>query len=734
MPKKRTVRPLSKNWRNAARGNIKRYLEGIPASDLVRLSYDLGNFTNWWIGEPSEQRIEELRNSIPRLNDIVDFNVVRRRLAQIHPSTHSSFGVPVSAFFPELIEINKHAIGLIHKLPNSVEKAELFLRPIAEDCGADADVEAAVYLASRGKLPAIGADEVRARWYAAICEDIPHHGVGKSASRDAVARAKAGTISLAEAAEILLNGLNDRFFSFRDEEEDFIDAALFRAVEWLDITGFEPWLRGLIEPLSVGPKYGVGEGAGWWLFFLSRSDLALQMAGQQGPEAWLWALLNGDVKRDSPWRVFWGGEQGRVRDYLPLAGIIPFVWTRINPKALKQDPIERANELLFQTQLKSGAWPLFKDSSEPCLISTCFAVHGLALSQPSGWQRPASRAAEWIQSQQGHDGLWHVQGGPAVMLTVLALDSLELARGGTRVTFGLHDDQGHRAPKLPTSGMVTPARGAIGDYSKANWFDPKLPPLKSLPRQRARKDVKVSLLIIVATETELRQVLRVLSPIRKQQKIWKVADGHDTFYLGRFGAFTAAVVLSGMGSQGVTGATLTVGSAIDSWRPIAVLLVGIAFGSSRAKQAPADVLVGDYLIPYEQQRVGEKLHFRNPVPPSSEILLNRFRNALQWSFERPDGSKCRLHVGPLLSGEKLIDDIQFKSALLEQFPNAVGGEMEGTGLWSAAARARKEWIVVKGVCDWADGQKNDNYQCMAAAAAVSLCHHVFSDGHALDGI
>ena len=88
----------------------------------------------------------------------------------------------------------------------------------------------------------------------------------------------------------------------------------------------------------------------------------------------------------------------------------------------------------------------------------------------------------------------------------------------------------------------------------------------------------------------------------------------------------------------------------------------------------------------------------------------------------------------MLSGEKLIDNSKFKSVLLRQYPNAIGGEMEGTGLWAAAERARKPWIIVKGVCDWADGQKNDSYQTMAAAAAVSLCWHVFSDPHALDGL
>ncbi len=65
---------------------------------------------------------------------------------------------------------------------------------------------------------------------------------------------------------------------------------------------------------------------------------------------------------------------------------------------------------------------------------------------------------------------------------------------------------------------------------------------------------------------------------------------------------------------------------------------------------------------------------------------------------------------------------------------AIGGEMEGAGIWAASARNDTPWILVKGVCDWADGKKGKEYQEFAAAAAVSLCLHVLQDERALDGI
>jgi nucleoside phosphorylase len=107
-------------------------------------------------------------------------------------------------------------------------------------------------------------------------------------------------------------------------------------------------------------------------------------------------------------------------------------------------------------------------------------------------------------------------------------------------------------------------------------------------------------------------------------------------------------------------------------------------------------------------------------------LLNRFRNVINWSFLDPSGSPCALHFGPILSGEKLVDNGNFKKSLFTEFPTAIGGEMEGAGLAAAAERSRHDWIVVKGICDWADGQKSKQHQGFAAASAVSLVRHVLS--------
>lgn len=84
-----------------------------------------------------------------------------------------------------------------------------------------------------------------------------------------------------------------------------------------------------------------------------------------------------------------------------------------------------------------------------------------------------------------------------------------------------------------------------------------------------------------------------------------------------------------------------------------------------------------------------------------------------------------MHFGLVLSGEKLIDSLAYKKRLLALEPEAVGGEMEGAGLYAAANDAGVDWILVKAICDWADGTKNSAAQPQAARNAAEL---VLADG------
>jgi len=62
--------------------------------------------------------------------------------------------------------------------------------------------------------------------------------------------------------------------------------------------------------------------------------------------------------------------------------------------------------------------------------------------------------------------------------------------------------------------------------------------------------------------------------------------------------------------------------------------------------------------------------------------------------------------------------------------------MEGVELYAAATEAGTEWIVVKAICDWADGTKSKTkaLQLWAACVASSYVHHVLRTRATLRGL
>jgi len=57
--------------------------------------------------------------------------------------------------------------------------------------------------------------------------------------------------------------------------------------------------------------------------------------------------------------------------------------------------------------------------------------------------------------------------------------------------------------------------------------------------------------------------------------------------------------------------------------------------------------------------------------------------------------------------------------------------MEGAGVYAAAADLKKDWIIVKAICDWADGNKDLDKaarQRAAASNSASFVIHAIVNG------
>jgi nucleoside phosphorylase len=233
-----------------------------------------------------------------------------------------------------------------------------------------------------------------------------------------------------------------------------------------------------------------------------------------------------------------------------------------------------------------------------------------------------------------------------------------------------------------------------------------------------------NILIVAVTKVEVQAILKVFSQAAGEKWTrWSI--GNKIYYnLGIHGGAPVFMVQSEMGAATPGGALLTVHQAIQDLHPQAAIMCGIAFGLHPDKQHLGDILVSKQLQYYEPQKVDLQ---RGQMPrgdraTATERLLDRFRSGdIDWQG-------TQVYFGLVVSGEKLINDPTFRDWLLETEPEAMGGEMEGAGLYVAARDAKVDWILVKAICDWADGTKNDNAQSLAADNAAQFILHVIRLG------
>jgi len=248
-----------------------------------------------------------------------------------------------------------------------------------------------------------------------------------------------------------------------------------------------------------------------------------------------------------------------------------------------------------------------------------------------------------------------------------------------------------------------------------------------------------NILLVTATKTEKQALHQCLKPIEGRDSLVKVSIDNQTYFLGIFGSYNVVHVACGeMGSIGRAASIITTKDAIVACKPVIVLMIGIAFGRDKTKQQIGDVLVSEKVTPYEPQRVGkDAIITRGNEGPASVLLLNRFKNVDDWQYSLAKRN-AEVILGEVLTGEKLIDNPDLKAELMSRYPNAKGGEMEGAGIYAACdGYSNVHWILVKGICDYADGKKKvkkEQNQKTAIDAALSLCEHVFSLKHGFENI
>jgi nucleoside phosphorylase len=223
------------------------------------------------------------------------------------------------------------------------------------------------------------------------------------------------------------------------------------------------------------------------------------------------------------------------------------------------------------------------------------------------------------------------------------------------------------------------------------------------------------------------------------------------------------LVTSGMGNQ-MAGSVTT--QALNSFTGIEhILLVGIAAGCPNPAKPAEHVRLGDIVVPdnrgivqYDNIKVTAKnvLHRGHPQMPSARMIqaarelyvesglgkrpwetwirsgARKYDKAVRKIDVLHDGAKKiqhpldpdrrrglpRVHRGAIASADTLQKNSAQRDMLRDKW-DVRAIEMEGSGVQNAAWMQGKDVMIIRGICDYADAYKNDEWQPYASLAAAA---------------
>jgi len=156
----------------------------------------------------------------------------------------------------------------------------------------------------------------------------------------------------------------------------------------------------------------------------------------------------------------------------------------------------------------------------------------------------------------------------------------------------------------------------------------------------------------------------------------------------------------------------------------AIIQLGMAFGVIPERQQPGDVLVSSSIIPYDRRDIGTvgERYIVDYSPARRHGAMPSLLRVFQEEGDR-GGHPYRVYIGAMLSGGARIHSRHFRDELVSLVPaegdEIVGGEMEGVGLLSVSPANEPAWIIVKGISDFAD----ENREAMIVESRPIACRN-----------
>lgn len=251
-------------------------------------------------------------------------------------------------------------------------------------------------------------------------------------------------------------------------------------------------------------------------------------------------------------------------------------------------------------------------------------------------------------------------------------------------------------------------------------------------RRREEDKVVKSMLICTATDKETDVVLQKAKDCGLSINVQKY-EGAYLYHLGVLGTLDLSLTQTEMGTERMGSARDKIRDLSRILRPDYIMSTGICYGlkpqSIEVKDGNnlGDIVVANQLQMYETAKVRDVGNEVQYIPRGDKVavsteLLDAFRTAGHLY-----NKDVTISFGLLLTGNLLVNSRQVVSELKKNFPEALNGDMEAGGIYSACHDKGIKWIAVKSISDWGY-DKTDEHQNLARKNLYNFLFYVLENG------
>jgi len=242
------------------------------------------------------------------------------------------------------------------------------------------------------------------------------------------------------------------------------------------------------------------------------------------------------------------------------------------------------------------------------------------------------------------------------------------------------------------------------------------------PISEGERAIMPQVLIMVAKELERDAVMAAVKAVNDTQHRLDFAGDRGVFFLGDIGGVRIMLAQSAEpGAANPNGMLMSASEITRFYRPRYLILTGVCYGLREDRQQIGDVLVSVRVIDIDHRSdVDGVVRIRGVNVPPSTRLLSRLQASTAGEPAATAADQFDVHFGPMLSSTTLVNSPSGRAQIKDLAPNALGGDMESVAVYTAAAAHDAEWIVVKGISDFAQRKTHDHQPRAAANAAAQI--------------